>query len=349
MEEQRTLTTPEPGRVRSWLGRFAHPRLMAIALVAVIAMIGWQWYDARLQMSGLREEMARRLRDSDADSRDARVGARQAQEAVREAQTKLSQLEGKLIESQNQQVALEALYQELSRSRDEWVLAEVEQILTIAVQQLQLAGSVQAALVALQMADSRLARSDRSQFLPLRKVLARDIERLKGTPGVDIAGLALRLDQVIAQVDGLPLAFEERAATPTASAAVRIKEGFWKRLGSDIWGEFKQLVRVRNIDRPEPPLLSPSQAFFMRENLKLRLLNARLALLARDQNVFRADLNLASTWIQRYFDVRSRPAAAALANLKQLGASGIGIDLPNISESLTAVRNYKVSREKAVR
>ena len=347
MEEQSALTKPEPGRLRSWLGRFAHPP--AIALFAVIAMFGWQWYDARLQMSGLREEMARRLRDSDADSRDARVGARQAQEAVREAQTKLSQLEAKLIESQNQQVALEALYQELSRSRDEWVLAEVEQILTIAVQQLQLAGSVQAALVALQTADSRLARSGRSQFLPLRRVLARDIERLKGTPGVDIAGLALRLDQVIAQVDGLPLAFEERAGTKARPAVARTVDGFWKRLGSEIWGEFKQLVRVRNIDRPEPPLLSPSQAFFMRENLKLRLLNARLALLARDQNVFRADLNLASTWIQRYFDVRSRPAAAALANLKQLGASGISIDLPNISESLTAVRNYKVSREKATR
>lgn len=349
MEEHRALTTPEHERARSWLGRLAHPRPVAIALVLVIAMITWQWYDARLQMSGMREEMARRLRDSDADSRDARSAARQAQEAVREAQARLAQLEAKLVESQNQQVALEALYQELSRSRDEWVLAEVEQILTIAVQQLQLAGSVQAALAALQTADSRLARSNRPQFLPLRKVLARDIERLKGTPGVDIGGLALRLDQVIAQVDGLPLAFEGRAGTATAPAAAPANEGFWRRLGSEIWGEFRQLVRVRNLDRPEPALLSPSQAFFLRENLKLKLLNARLALLARDQNVFRADLNLATTWVQRYFDVRSRPAIAALAQLKQLGASGISIDLPNISESLTAVRNYKVSREKAAR
>ena len=239
MEEHSALTKPEPDRVRSWLGRLIHPHPMAVAVVVVIAMIAWQWYDARVQMSGLREEMARRLRDSDADSRDARSAARQAQEAVREAQAKLAQLEAKVIESQNQQVALEALYQELSRSRDEWVLAEVEQILTIAVQQLQLAGSVQAALAALQTADSRLARSDRPQFLPLRKVLARDIERLKGTPGVDIAGLALRLDQVIAQVDGLPLAFEERTGTTTPRAAPRTDEGFWKRLGSEIWGEVR--------------------------------------------------------------------------------------------------------------
>jgi len=347
MEEQSALTKPEPGRIRTRLGRLAHPA--AIAFIAVIVLLAWQWYDARVQISGLREETARRLRDSDADSRDARVGARQAQEAVREAQAKLAQLEAKLIESQNQQVALEALYQELSRSRDEWVLAEVEQILTIAAQQLQVAGSVQAALAALQTADARLARSDRPQFLPLRKVLARDIERLKGTPAIDMAGLALRLDQVIAQVDGMPLAFDERAVAQDRPAGTRAEQGFWRRLGSEIWSEFKQLVRVRNIERPEPPLLAPSQAFFLRENLKLRLLNARLALLSRDQAAFRHDIGLASGWIQQYFDVRSRPAAAALASLKQLGASGISIDVPSIGESLAAVRNYKVSREKATR
>ena len=347
MEEQSALTKPNPAGTRSPTVRLAN--LLAIAVVVLAAFVAWQWYDAGLHTAALREEVARRLRDSDNDSRDARNIARQAQEAVRDAQAKLAQLETKLVESQNQQVALEALYEELSRSRDEWVLAEVEQILAIAVQQLQLVGSVQAALAALQTADSRLARSNRPQFLPLRKVLARDIERLKGTPGVDIAGLALRLDQVIARIDTLPLGtIEAVKAEPTQSEA-RSEGGFWKRLGLDLWGELKQLVRVSKLDAPEPPLLSPSQAFFVRENLKLRLLNARLALLSRDQNVFRADLNQAETWIRRYFNVRARPAVAALANLKQLAASGINIDLPNIRDSLEAVRNYKLSREKVAR
>lgn len=347
MHEQSALTNPESGRMRSRLRHLARP--VAVALIAVFVLLAWQWYDARTQISGLREEVARRLRDSDADSRDARAGARQAQEAVREAQAKLAQLEAKLAESQNQQVALEALYQELSRSRDESVLAEVEQILTIAAQHLQLAGSVQAALAALQTADSRLARSDRPQFLPLRKVLARDIERLKGTPNVDVAGLALRLDQVIAQVDAMPLAFEERAGAPGVPAGARGGEGYWNRLGMEIWSELKQLVRIRNVERPEPVLLAPSQAFFLRENLKLRLLNARLALLSRDQKVFREDLNLAVAWLQKYFDMRAKPTATASANLKQLAASGIGIDLPGIGLSLAAVRNYKLSREKVAR
>ena len=349
MEEPSALTTPrsgEPTRLRRLLRR---PLALAVGLIALA--LAWHWYDSSAQMGSLRGELARRLHDSDADSRDARLIARQAQETAREAQTKLAQIEAKLVESQNQQVALEALYQELSRSRDEWVLAEIEQILTIAAQQLQLAGNVQAALTAMQTADSRLARSDRPQFIPLRKTLAKDIERLKATPNLDLAGLALRLDQVIAQIDALPLVDETRAGAaqqPPAGAA-RSEEGFWRRLGAEIWGEVRQLVRVRNIEQAEPGLLSPSQSFFLRENLKLRLLNARLALLQREEGRFREDLKAAQAWVNRYFDVRARPAAAALASLKQLAASGISLEIPGIGESLSAVRNYKVSREKAAR
>lgn len=322
-----------------------NPLWVAVAILA-LALV-WHWYRSHEETNSLREELARRLRDSDADSREARATAKLAQEAVREAQTRLAQLEARVAESQSQQVALEALYQELSRSRDEWVLAEIEQILTIASQQLQLAGNVQAALVALQTADLRLARSDRPQFIPLRKVIARDIERLKATPSVDMVGLAPKLDQVIAGVEALPLAHEVRVAG-SSRAEADVADGFWSRLGTEVWGEIRQLVRVRSLDRPEPPLLAPNQSFFLRENLKLRLLSARLALLARDQSAFREDIRTAQSWIQRYFDVRPKNALAALANLKQLSASGIAIEVPTISDSLNAVRNFKVSTRKQV-
>jgi len=347
MDEQPVLTQSRSGG-RQRLAWLKNP--LAIVLSLLVLALTWNWYDTRAQMGALREELARRLRDSDSDSRDARLVARQTQEAVREAQTRLTQLEAKLAESQNQQVALEALYQELSRNRDEWVLAEVEQILVIAAQQLQLAGNVQGALLALQTADSRLARSDRQQFTPLRKVLAKDIDRLKATSTLDLAGLVLKLEQVMAQVDSLPLAEEARAAaSPAAALAARGGEGFWSRLGSEVWSELRQLVRVRNMERTEPALLAPSQSFFLRENLKLRLLNARLALMQREQDTFRDDLKAAQSWMSRFFDVRAKPTAAALTSLKQLGASAISMEVPSIGESLSAVRNYKVSREKASR
>ncbi|OGA01420.1 MAG: hypothetical protein A3I00_03915 [Betaproteobacteria bacterium RIFCSPLOWO2_02_FULL_64_12] len=339
MDDATPASTPQAGR----RGFRLSPLWLAVAILGLA--LAWHWYRNYEETNFLREELARRLRDSDAEAREARATAKLAQEAVREAQTRLAQLEAKVAESQSQQVALEALYQELSRSRDEWVFAEIEQILTIASQQLQLVGNVQAALVALQTADSRLARSDRPQFIPLRKVIARDIERLKATPSVDMVGLALKLDQVIAGVEALPLAHEVRLAG-SSRAEADVADGFWSRLGTEVWGEIRQLVRVRSIERPQPPLLAPNQAFFLRENLKLRLLSARLALLARDQTTFREDIRAAQTWVQRYFDARAKSSAAALANLKQLSASGIAIEVPTIADSLNAVRNFKVSTRK---
>jgi uroporphyrin-3 C-methyltransferase len=322
---------------------------VTIALLGAIVVVCWQWYDTRSQIGAIREELGQRLRASDSAAGESLVLAKQAQESVREAQVKLSVLENKIAESQSQQLALEALYQELSRSRDEWALAEIEQILTVASQQLQLAGNVQAALLGLQTAEGRLARSDRPQFIPLRRVLSRDIERLKAAPNLDIAGMALRLDNLIAGVDTLPLQFDERAQSPPKPAGSVDANGVWARVLTEVWDEMKQLVRIQNMDRPDAALLSPTQAYFLRENLQLRLLSARQALLARDPARFNTDMETARAWMTRYYDTRAKSTATALASLKQLSASSINVELPNIADSLAAVRNFKVVREKAVR
>src|SRR3954462_15863534 len=191
------------------------PRLALIAVLLAAALTALFWIDVRNRIGGTQEEIARRLQDIDSGSRQARAVGRQAQEALRDAQTRITQLEGRLAESQSHQLALEALYQDLSRNRDEWQLAEIEQVLAIASQQLQLAGNVRAALLALQLAESRLSRSDRPRFAPIRRALARDIERLKAAPAIDFPSVANRIDNLIASVDALPLAFEERTERTT--------------------------------------------------------------------------------------------------------------------------------------
>ncbi len=320
-----------------------------LTLIGAIVVVGLQWYDSRSQIGAIREELGQRLRASDKVAGESLVLAKQAQETVREAQAKLTVLDNKMAESQSQQVALEALYQELARSRDEWALAEIEQILTVAAQQLQLAGNVQAALLALQTAEGRLARPDRPQFIPLRRVLNRDIERLKAAPNIDIAGMALRLDNLIAGVDALPLQFDQRVQAAPGPAAAAGGSGVWARVLAEVWSDMRQLVRIHNMEKPDAALLVPTQAYFLRENLKLRLLNARQALLARDPARFRSDLETASTWVARYYDTRAKPTMTALASLKQLAAGAMNVDLPSISESLAAVRNFKVVRDKAQR
>jgi uroporphyrin-III C-methyltransferase len=334
--------TPAPAEAPA---RTRTPLLLLIAVCLAAGLSTLFWLDARGRISATQEELARRLRDIETDAREARSTARISQEAVREAHVKVAQLEARLAESQSQQLALEALYQELSRNRDEWQLAEIEQVLAIAQQQLQLAGNVRAALLALQLAEGRLGRSDRPQFLPVRRALARDIERLKALPVLDVAGMSSRIDALVASVDTLPLAFDERSERPAAAKEVPDK-GFWSRLGAEVWGEVRQLVVIRQVGSNEAPLLPPPQAYFVRENLRLRLLNARLSLLARDEAGYREDLRASQAWIQRYFDTRSKQAADAAAQLKQLSATSISFEMPSISESLDAVRGYKSRRTR---
>jgi uroporphyrin-3 C-methyltransferase len=337
-------TTPAARRSRA-------PLLLLIAIALATGVAALFWLDARSRIGATQEELARRLRDIEHDAREARSIARLSQDAVREAQVKVAALEARLAESQSQQLALEALYQDLSRNRDEWQLAEIEQVLAIASQQLQLAGNVRAALLALQLAEGRLARADRPQFVPIRRALARDIERLRALPALDLPGMSMRLDGLVAQVDAMPLAFDERGERIGApkDPAPAADGGFWSRLGSEVWDELRQLVVVRKMNEPEPPLLPPSQAYFLKENLRLRLLNARLTLLTRDEAGYREDLRAAQAWIRRYFDPQAKQTADALAQLKQLSASTLSFEMPTISESLEAVRGFKSRRERATK
>ena len=220
-------------------------------------------------------------------------------------------------------------------------------MLAIASQQLQLARNVRAALLALQLAEARLARADRPQFAPIRRALARDIERLKAAPVVDFPAMAMRLDNLIASIDSLPLAFEERTEREMPARASAADRGLFARLAAEVWNELSQLIVVRRMGAAEPPLLPPSQAYFARENLRLRLLNARASLLARDEAVYREDLRATAAWVQRYFDPRSKSTGDAVAQLKQLSGISITFDMPTISESLDAVRGYKSRRERA--
>lgn len=342
------ITTDPPPPARGWRETWRRPTLRVAALAIVIVVA--QWVDTRMQVGSLQQELARRLGEGDSVAKEGRTLARQSQEALAALQAKVGVLEAKLAETQSQALALEAMYQELSSTRDERVLAEVEQAVVIAMQQLQFAGNVEAALIALQGADARLARSVQPQFLPVRKLILRDIERLKGTPGANISGLSLKIESVVAVVDSLPLAYEQRpkavAAKPMVAARPTTTE-YWRELGADLWREFRQLVRIERIDQGDPALLAPNQSYFLRENLKLRLLNARMALLQRDGKVFREEIRQSREQLERYFDSRAKPVQAAQSTLGALATTDVSLDLPGLAETLAALRNLKFARERS--
>ncbi|TFW28013.1 uroporphyrinogen-III C-methyltransferase [Massilia horti] len=336
------------------LASLQRPLPMAVTVLALL--LAAQTWSTHTRINSLRADMAKSLQKNSTLAADTSALAREASEQSKELQVKVGVLETRQTEAQSQQLALEQMYRDLSKNRDEWMLAEIDQVLSTASQQLQLAGNVQGALIALQNADRSLSRSDKSQFITIRRAIAKDIERLKALPAVDLAGVALRLDSVIAQIDALPLLSDEKPALPAAPARKQAPgpqaalepqtlgarvAATWRNWSSEMWDDIRQLIRVRSVDTPEALMLSPNQSYFLRENLKLRLLNARLALLSRNEGAFREDLNNAQDTLLKYFDTRARPTQAVQAALRQVQANNVAIDVPDLSDSLNAVRNYK--------
>lgn len=347
--------------------RGASQWLIYILLLILVGLFVWQWWNSRTQMHDLRGEIAQRLRSGDSTNQETKVLLKAIRDSEDELRGKVSVLESKQTEAQSQQLALEQLYQDLSKNRDDWALSEVEQVLSTASQQLQLAGNVSGALIALQNADKDLSREEKPQFISIRRAIANDIETLKSVPTVDITGIALRLDNAIAQIDSMHLLADEKPAAPlgaksthakqvvalpTEPAPVTVDENGktdwwalakwkWQIVSGDAWNEIKQLVRIRDVADPEALLLSPTQTYYVRENLKIRLLSARLALLSRNQAVFRSDLAVAQDTIMRYFDVQARQTQAVQMLLKQAQKNDLTINMPTLAGSIKAVRDYK--------
>src|SRR5450631_629049 len=343
---------------------FTHISLTQLTLAVLVIIFLWQWLDGHRAISDMQQQLAGKIAEMDGNSKANQMLLTQSQDQARELFAKVATLESRYAESQNQRAALETLYNDLSVNRDETALAEVEQMLLIAAQQLQLSANVKAALIAMQSADGRLQRMNRPAFNGLRKAISQDMDKLRALPSVDITGINFQLNNLITAVDQMPLAYQQRAAdekllsghpNEVVAQAVPTKSGehlaghpdetVWQKLLREIWQEVKQLVRIENTGKAEIPLLPPNQEFFLRENLKLRLLSARLALLSRDEDSFRQELKTAQLWTARYFDGKSNEGMRMADGLKKLAASDISIELPDISSSLQAVRNYRLTRE----
>lgn len=337
---QNTMPAPAPVRKSSRQGPWL------LVAVAALGLSGWQWFETRQKLLDTQQEVSRKLAEFDTGNKEDRGAQKQTREQIEALQAKLGAVEGRFSEFQAQTEALKALNQDIARGREEATLLEVEQAITLAGQQLQLAGNVPVAVLALQTADSRLARLDRPQYLPLRKAVTKDLQKLNALPFVDMPGISLHLEQVILGVDKLPLASYGRPVEKTESQKAAEVQPWWQRTGGDIWQELKGLVRIQRFDRDDTALLAPGQGYFLRENLKLRLLNARLALFARDQWTFRNELKVGGEWLIRHFDANDKSVQAAQATLRQMTASEINVELPNLNDTQAALRTLRQAKEK---
>ncbi|WDD94923.1 fused uroporphyrinogen-III synthase HemD/membrane protein HemX [Burkholderia sp. FERM BP-3421] len=339
--------TPFEAKARRGGGALAALWLVAIAIGAGAGVGG---YALNRKIDRLDQHTVDRQKALDAQTAETRVKTDQALVNVHQVDAQLAQFEGKLSDAQNAQQALQQQYQDLARNRDAWMLEEIDQMLSSASQQLQLTGNTQLALIALQNADARLATSQSAQAVTVRKALAQDIDKLKAAPSADLTGLAIKLDDAIGRIDALPLAGEAltphagpqpvHAQADAAPGEPRWK-GWWRDFSAGVGQQLKGLVQVRRIDNADAMLAAPDQGYYVRENVKLRLLAARLSLLARNDAAMKSDLHAAQAALARYFDGAARDTRVVQDLLKQLDAASLTVAVPNLNTSLNAVQQFK--------
>ena len=328
----------EPQR-SPWVARVGGAVLAAALLSSLLL---WQ------KLSDIQTQLARQSADAGTQASEARAMAKQAQDLSRETAAKLAVSDAKLSEVALQRTQLEELMQSLSRSRDENLLVDIESALRLAQQQAQLTGSVEPLLAALKTAETRINRTAQPRLAPVQRAIAKDLARIKATTLSDLPALLVKLDELVRLADEVPLAnavgLPAAAPAPVANPPRFVILRWWEEAWQATTQELRQLVRVSRVETLDAALLSPEQSFFVRENFKLKLLNARLGLLARQQESARTDLASAAASLTRYFDPASRKTQAAAALLTQTQAQMKALQLPPVDETLAALATAAAGR-----
>jgi uncharacterized protein HemX len=260
---------------------------------------------------------------------------------TQENQTPLKALETRINE---QELALNKLIHQIAQqpqTDEDWKIAEIDYLITIAHHRLQLVQDSQGALAALITADERLQDLNKPELLKVRTELLKQIQRLRELKRPDIAGLALRLAQ--AQTEKLPLLQGTRESyTPPPASSSDSEESNekqeWQQL---LWKEIKRLVVIRYNNEAEIGFLSPKQRSVIAQILQMRLENARFFLLRHDSQNFTASIQAVREWLKRYYDKNDDKVKALQTDLTKMATIELNPPLPELShllKSLSAAR-----------
>jgi len=251
------------------------------------------------------------------------------------------------INSENEfisfKTSIEAVATKLGRTSNEWRLAEVEYLLTIANHRLTLAHDRITAIAIFENADQLIKELSDPALLKIRKLIKEELLLLNAVKEPDLAGMALSLGSLAAKVEDLPLVDKERVAVATGQVKDQAPES-WQDIPATVWKDIKSLVVVRRHQQTTEPLLPPAESWFLAQNLRLKLEQARLALLRGNTVLFRQNLNEANTWLKSFFNEESPAVINALKQTSALSKIELSPAIPDVSGSLRQLRSLLVER-----
>jgi uroporphyrin-3 C-methyltransferase len=361
----------EVERIEDSTGRSASSRLpMIIAFVALLAVgsglvLGYRyWLDMKQTLVSLNDALIKANQEQgrfEQQLQQTRQHFEQQQQAIEAQKQALAQQAEKIRqerEASKQQG--EQLYRSLAEiqtrmggKEGQWRVAEAEYLLRVANHRLTLMGDPDTALEALKSADERLAATGDPGWSGVRETIAAEITRLSALPKVDKAGISAELTALASGVDRLPLHDDGVVQAPRLAQSDTTPDaadsgGFQlDSLLQDLWQGFKSMMVVRHHDRPVSAMLPPEQRYFLIQNLRLKLENAKAAMMGRNQTLYSDNLKGAVEWIERYFQVSSAEVSGFRSQLQGLASRQIAAQAPDISGSLRELqeRRHTLDRE----
>ncbi|WP_350282398.1 uroporphyrinogen-III C-methyltransferase [Nitrosomonas sp.] len=312
-----------------------------IILILAVAVMLWNWAGKQGYIAAMEHSLTKYLADADVFSNRSRKMLDELEARKAEVEQRLNLLEENLqADPAFSPAVVELPADEGNGTRsDAWILGAVERLIVATDRQLRLTGDVRSALVLLKYAYELLQSSDTLGTSKLTVILTGEIERLETQPVVDVSEISRDIDTLAAQIEMLPLAMEAHLISIDLSEKYKdVPESeWWQRYLREIGEDLSRLVKIEKTDQGIP-LLAPSQAHLLKENIGLQLILARFALLTRDEEGFGSAVKSASDWIQRYFDIEAQSVRDVLKELERLASIDIGSRLPDTEKLLKAVR-----------
>src|SRR5690606_9267442 len=257
----------------------------------------------------------------------------------------------------------EALRIMTDRGSELVLLNDIDHLVTIAQQQLQLGGNVRNAIVALESAQSQLARANRPALAMLQQTLNGDLDRLRAASTVDIAAFSHQLEELAVLVTEAPLIMPDRAAASSEEAATpQVREHpattvppetgandnwldkawdttrNWSRSAwSSLREDLGQFIEVRRVDDASALLMSPDQATRFRDNLRTRVMTAQLALMMRQPEIWKTETEAVVKAIESRYDESSPLTRKALRMARHMADASIDAELPTVENTLQAL------------
>lgn len=329
----------------SLAGRLLLLLTLLIALAA-LALAGWMYReqyllagedDLQTQLAPLR----RQITDSQRTLLEVQTAVASQREALAQLRSDATQRASDLAQrSQRMAAELEELR---TVNRDDWLLAEAEYLLRLAIQRAQLSADAASAAKLLSSADAILRDLDDPALHGVRQQIAADIAALQTTADFDLEGRYLALAGLAQQAESLalyqpPNYQAEPVPADDSSWQNRLKNGFVRA-----WEKLRSYIRVRRHDQKFDVALAPEQEAVLRASLRMLFEQAQLALLAEQPALYRRSLEKARSWIEDFYRLDAS-AENLVKEIDVLVDAPVSVAMPDLSASLRGLKDYSQGR-----